>query len=322
MKPWQDEIRQHIERWSAQLGDRHWWPRFVYHFTDVRNAASIITTGYLYSRLEAERLGLMQVDNASPQIIAQTRTEHKQYARLYFRPRTPTQYRNEGIRPTGQRELGGAHCPIPVYFCFGALEVLGQDDTEFSDGNMGSDRAQHRCDREFFLSIPFSLVFHHGPIPPSEVQEVKFRRHAEVLVPHGLALTPDLKFVVCRSVAERQTLLHLLPPELRATWAPTIRLGHQGLFERKWTYVEDVLAVGDSVVFTFNPSTQTAGPFQVSFIYTERGGHVSREWHGQRPTVNSRLRFRVPGASQGTAQLRLDEALAFAGPLIFKELPF
>lgn len=322
MKPWRDEIRQHIEGWSGRLGDRHWWPRYVYHFTDVCNAASIITTGYLYSRDEAERLELMQVDNASPQIIAQTRPQHKRYARLYFRPRTPTQYRNEGIRPRDQRELGGAHCPIPVYFCFDALEVLAQDDTEFSDGNMGSDWAQHRCDREFFLGIPFRLVFHHGAIPPNSVQDVVFRRNAEVLVPDRLALTPGLSFVACRSAAERQTLLHLLPQGLRSAWAPSSRLGHQGLFERKWTYVEEVLAIGDSVIFAFNPSTKTPGPFQVSFTYTELGSRVAREWHGVGHKLNNRLRFKVPGASRGTAQLRLDDDLAFAGPLIFEDIPF
>jgi len=264
----------------------------------------------------------MRVDNASPQIIAQTRTQHLRYVRLYFRPRTPTQYRNEGIRPRDQRQLGGAHCPIPVYFCFDALAVLAQDDTEFSDGNMGSDLAQHSGEREFFLNIPFNLVFHHGAIPPNAVQEVVFRRNAEVLVPDKLALKPGLKFVACRSAAERQTLLHLLPVQLRRTWASTIRLGEQGLFERRWTYVEEALPMADSVVFAFNPNTKTPGPFEVSFTYTENGSRVARDWHGVRDKVNGRLRVSLPGASLGAAQLRLDEALAFAGTLIFEEVPF
>ena len=137
MKPWKADFGRHIERWSARLGNLEWWPRYVYHFTDVHNAASIIQSGCLYSREEAVRRGLMRVDNASLEIIKQTRPEHLKYARLYFRPRTPTQYRNEGIRPISQRELG-AHCPIPIYFCFDALTVLAQNDTEFSDGNMAS----------------------------------------------------------------------------------------------------------------------------------------------------------------------------------------
>jgi len=125
VKSWADEIQRHIETWASRLGLLRWWPRYVYHFTDVHNAASIIRSGYLYSRAEAEQRGLMKVDNASPEIIQRTRPEHLQYVRLYFRPRTPTHYRNEGIRPINQRKLV-AHCPIPVYFCLDALTVLGR----------------------------------------------------------------------------------------------------------------------------------------------------------------------------------------------------
>lgn len=322
MKPWHDEIRQHIDEWSARLGNRHWWPRYVYHFTDVRNAASIIKTGLLYCRAEAERLGLMEVDNASPQIIGRTRAEHLEYARLYFRPQTPTQYDNEGIRPESRRELGGAHCPIPIYFCFDALGVLTDDETVFSDGNMGSTRVLYSGARDFFVQIPFELVFHHGPFSQQSRDEVVFRRHAEVLVPHSLSLDTRLRFIAARSAAERRTLLHLLPPNLRPSWDSRIRLGEQGLFERKWTFVEDAVTVGDSVVFSFNPSTMTPGPFRVSFSYTERGRTVAREWQGVRERLDDRLSFRVSGAVTGAVQLRLDDALAFAGTVIFEEVPF
>lgn len=322
MKPWADDIERHIRTWSAQLGNRHWWPRYVYHFTDVCNAASIVQTGYVYSRAEAERLDLMQVDNASPEIIGRTRPEQLDYVRLYFRPRTPTQYRNEGIRPEGQRELGGAHCPIPVYFCFDALATLAQDDTEFSDGNMASAGARHSCERDFFFNIPFRLVFHHGAIPPNAVEEVKFRRHAEVLVRHRLPLNPGLRFIACRSAPERQTLLHLLPEDMRNRWAPRIRLGEQDLFERRWTFAEEVVVVGESVVFRFNPNTRTPGPFNVTFTYVERGQATPQRWQGQRARLGDDLRVRVRGASCGTVRLELDDSLAFAGTLFFDEIPF
>ncbi|MCD6344337.1 MAG: DUF4433 domain-containing protein [Anaerolineae bacterium] len=321
MKPWADEIQHHIETWANRLGPLCWWPRYVYHFTDVRNAASIIRSGHLYSRAAAEQRGLMKVDNASPEIIQRTRPEHLQYARLYFRPRTPTQYCNEGIRPIGQRKLG-AHCPIPVYFCFDALTALASDETEFSDGNMGSQRARHSSERDFFLSIPFHLVFHNRWFTPEEHDEIIFRRNAEVLVSDSLPLDPALKFVACRSAAERQTLLHLLPADLDHRWAPRIRLGEQGLFERKWTYVEEVVTMNDEVIFRFNPNTQTPGPFQVSFSYREAGEGPERRWEGKQVTLNNRLRIRVPDAVWGTAILHLDGDLTFAGSLTFEETPF
>ena len=323
MKPWADEIQFHIETWAARLGPLSWWPRYVYHFTDLNNAASIIQSGCLYSRAEVERRGLMRVDNASSEIILQTRPEHLNYVRLYFRPRTPTQYRNEGIRPINQRELGGAHCPVPVYFCFDAPTVLAQDDTEFSDGNMASAWVSHSGERDFFLSIPFHLVFHNRAIiPPEDAREITFRRNAEVLAPGSLSLDPALKFIACRSAAERQTLLHLLPPNLRRQWPPRIRLGEQGLFERKWTYVEEAITVDGEVVFRFNPNTRTPGPFQVTFSYREAGRGPERTWAGERAELNSLLRIRVPDAVWGTVTLHLDDALAFAGTLTFEEIPF
>ncbi|NOK63725.1 MAG: DUF4433 domain-containing protein [Chloroflexi bacterium AL-W] len=114
MKTWHKRIERHIEEWSVRLGNRKWWPKYIYHFTDVNNAVQIITTGYLYSHAECEKQGIMVVDNASPEIINQTRLDYLNYVRLYFRPRTPTQYRNEGIRPFSKRELD-AHCPIPNF---------------------------------------------------------------------------------------------------------------------------------------------------------------------------------------------------------------
>ena len=322
MKPCVDEIQRHIKIWAARLGPLSWWPRYVYHFTDVRNAASIIQSGHLYSRAGAERRDLIKIDNASPEIIQQTRPEHLEYVRLYFRPRTPTQYRNEGIRPINQRELGGAHCPMPVYFCFDALTVLALDRTEFSDGNMGSARASHSAERDFFLSIPFHLVFHNRWFMPDERDEIVFRRNAEVLVPDSLPLDPALKFIACRSAAERQTLLHLLPASLRRQWPSRIRLGEQGLFERKWTYVEEVVTVDDKAIFRFNPNTRTPGPFQVSFSYREASEGSERTWEGEQAALIDHLRIRVPGAVWGTVTLHLDDALAFAGPLTFEEIPF
>jgi hypothetical protein len=321
VKPWSDEIRSHIETWATRLGPLGWWPRYVYHFTDVQNAASIIQTGQLCSRAEAERLGLMKVDNASPEVIQQTRPEHLDYVRLYFRPRTPTQYRNEGIRPMNQRELGGAHCPIPVYFCFDAMTVLTLDETEFSNGNMGSAWAAHSSERDFFFSIPFHLVFHNRWFTPDERDQVIFHRNAEVLVSDSLSLNPELKFIACRSAAERQTLLHLLSADLARQWAPRIRLGEHGLFERHWTFVEEVVVVDNRVIFRFNPNTRTPGPFEVAFSYRESGTGPARTWQGIQTTLNRHLSLRISGALRGTATLHLDDALAFAGPLTLEEIP-
>lgn len=322
MKAGSADIQKHIQDWSAKLGNLSWWPRYVYHFTDVQNAAQIIQNGFLYCRTEVERQSLMQVDNASPEVIQQTNPEYFDYVRLYFRPRTPTQFRNEGIRPLNQRELGRAHCPVPVFFCFDALTVLSLDETKFSNGNMGSPRVAYGDDQIFFFSIPFDLVFHNRWFSTHERDEIIFRRNAEVLVPEKLALEPVLKFIACRSVAERQTLLSLLPLGVANRWLSRIRIGTSDLFERHWTYVEEVTVVDDRVIFRFNPNTRTPGPFEVRFSYQEDGTDHERFWQGRKNRLNTILSFKLAGARWGTVSLHLDNALAFTGLILLEEIPF
>lgn len=79
--------------------ERQWWPDYFYHFTDVHNAVSIIESGWIYSRTQAQAKDIMVNDNASRVVIDMTGDEKKTYGRLYFRPLTPTQYHNEGYKP-------------------------------------------------------------------------------------------------------------------------------------------------------------------------------------------------------------------------------
>ena len=116
---------------------RGWWPDYLFHFTDIQNAVSILKTGALFSRLEAQNRNLMDTDNASQEILGSTDNEWKDHVRLYFRPRTPTQYRNEGFRPQEQR-WQGAHCPVPIYFLFDSRAVLSHVDSQFTDGNLAA----------------------------------------------------------------------------------------------------------------------------------------------------------------------------------------
>ena len=322
MKPWHDDIRQQIDTWSKRLGPLKWWPRFVYHFTDVHNAVSILESGALYSRQEAQRRGVMTVDCASPDVIANTRDEHLRFVRLYFRPKTPTQYRNEGIRPQNSRPLGGAHCAIPIFSCFDAFAVLAADETLYSDGNMASPRTRFGSERAIFNSIPFGHVFHEGYFPQEQRVDIILRRNAEVLIPDELPLEPTLKFVACRSLPERKTLLHLLSPDVRERWDPSVRFGHQGLFERKWTYVEEVVTLDDSLEFRFNPNSEIPGPFSVTVRYTEACSERPRTWEGQMENLSDRARFRIAGAPRGFVTLILDDAVAFGGPVTFEDIPF
>ena len=112
------------------------------------------------------------------------------------------------------------------------------------------------------------------------------------------------------------------PDGLASRWLSRIRLGEPGLFERQWTYVEEVVTVGKRVIFRFNPNTKTPGPFEVTFSYQEDGTETVRTWKGEKDHLNASLSFRISGAKWGTATLILDDSLAFAGLLLFEEIPF
>ena len=101
------------ESLSSQFqGAQNWWTKYLFHFTDITNALSILGHKALLSRNEAQRLGLMKNDNANDDVIARTSEEHKNYARLYFAPSTPTQYNNEGFKPKSSIQY---NCPIDCF---------------------------------------------------------------------------------------------------------------------------------------------------------------------------------------------------------------
>ncbi|MCA9656001.1 MAG: DUF4433 domain-containing protein [Myxococcales bacterium] len=210
-RPDQHRLRQHVERWSTELArqGRHWWPNFGYHFTNVDNAARILNDGAIFSRGRCLRDRRLATDSASASVIANTPSSHQEMVRLYFRPRTPTQYHNEGIREPSQRQFQEAHCAVPIFFCFDLVGLLSEPSTQFSNGNMARAGVLHGADLALFDAIPFDLVYHDAPVSPSVKDRVVFHRHAEILVPDSLPLRPHLTAIACRSEAERQTLVNM-----------------------------------------------------------------------------------------------------------------
>ena len=246
---------------------RSWWPDYLFHYTDILNAAKILMTGALLSRNEASKLRLMRIDNASQDIIADTDDELKNYVRLYFRPRTPTQYNNEGFRPVTARSRQ-SHCPVPIYFLFYSEPILSRADSQFTYGNLKSARETFNSASDF-EKIPFQSVYHLGPFEPHERNAIVFHRHAEVIVPGQLDLGA-LRYIVCRSQAEYETFLHLLPASIRRHWRNRIGLGNRmNLFDKHWTYVQSVDLSSTRTVFRFNTPSRTPGPFHANASFTD-----------------------------------------------------
>src|SRR4051812_18287056 len=118
MKPDTEEFKALLEELSRKkwLGKpQKIWLKYSFHFTDVRNAAKILEQGVILSRARLESANADFVDIASSEVIQMTAGNVKDHVRLYFRPRTPTQFRMEGIRPRSEI-WKQSHCPVPVFF--------------------------------------------------------------------------------------------------------------------------------------------------------------------------------------------------------------
>lgn len=145
VKPDANRIEEFLDRLSnedwVRRSERRWWPKFVFHYTDIRNAVSILEDEHLYSRKHLERTGKPLVSSGSSSVLAGTNTSVKDCVRLYLRPKTPTQYYAEGIYSEdalSSSKFPDAHCPVLVFFLFDSVEVLTRNDCLFSDKGLGS----------------------------------------------------------------------------------------------------------------------------------------------------------------------------------------
>ncbi|TSA55823.1 MAG: DUF4433 domain-containing protein [Planctomycetaceae bacterium] len=319
-KPWHPKIKDHIEQWTGSLSGHSWWPKYVYFFTDLRNAVSILEKGCLLSRDRAQYLEVIEVNGASPEIISKTEEERFKFVRLYYRPRTPTQYRCEGIRPSDDR-WQDAHCPVPVFFLFDAYEVMSQRDAQYSDGNMASPSARYGPKERDFKRIPFKKVFHSGRYNTMVDSDIKFHRNAELLIPEKLALQNNLKYIACRSHAERQSLLYLLPRPLQKQWRNLIRIGDSSMYERQWAYVNTVETDHREITFHFNPNSQHTGQFEAT-IYLR---FPSGEERPIKKSIDAKNPFTIKmeeDAEEIEVEFWLDDALAYHNNLLISDVPF
>jgi hypothetical protein len=322
LKPDADRIMGRLQtlRSEAWLGQaRSWWPDFLFHVTDVQNAAKILAAGQLLSRARCETTGAMAVDNASERVLGGTDPSWKEFVRFYFRPKTPFQYQTEGFRPIGSRGSLDAYCPMPIVFLFDAPALLGRADSRFSDGNLAVAQPNVGDDAVFFESLPFQQIYHDSWLTEEEKRSVVYHRHAEVIVPDRLDLSA-LRRIWCRSPAEQETLRSLVSDD---TWSRIAdRVGSSSrpnLFYRQWTFVEAVVLSATQIEIRLNPWSRTPGPFVARIDRVdERSGEIG-SWTDQAFSSEEYKHALVldPALSDPdprySVRLWLDERLAYAG---------
>jgi hypothetical protein len=215
----------------------------------MENAVKILLDGNLRSRRDPSNLHPRDVAATG---VIDNQTHAHDFVRLYFRPRTPTQWHIEGIRKADECRHGlNSHAPMLIMIVFDARRVLTRNEICFCDRNMQRNDAEIGGTEEYFSRIPFEKVYHEGSI--CDDFSITAHRCAEVLTPSPLPLADTLQWIYCRTSAERETLLYMLGNE-RSKWSSKVLVSSDLLlFERRFVFVEDVSLSEKGLIFKLNP---------------------------------------------------------------------
>jgi hypothetical protein len=190
-------------------------------------------------------------DVAAPGVI-DARVHAHDRVRLYFRPKTPTQWHIEGIRKAGECSYGDCtHAAVLFMFVVDSKAVLTLPDVSFSDQNMQLASTQPGTDETYFSNIPFEKVFSEGGTGGDRTYTDA--RCAEVLSTSPLDLHSHLKAIYCRSDPERETLMYLLGDN-RRKWEKLCHVSDAlKVFQKNYTFVQELRLTNDGVIFRLNP---------------------------------------------------------------------
>jgi len=109
-------------------------------------------------------------------------------------------------------------------------------------------------------------IFHVGWFSQDSKASIISHRNAEIVIPDELDLS-TLKFIYCRTPAEKETLLYLLPERVRRLWSPRIVVATSAdLFIRDRVFVDRVDLEADGMAVHFSPEAKTPGPFDLKVV--------------------------------------------------------
>ena len=316
----------HIRDWEQKLKGqayphREKWPGHLFHHTPLGNAVGILMSGQMLSRRDSAQVRTLDV--AATGVIDNSQRAHR-FVRLYFRPRTPTQYRIEGVQKASDHQYGNnAHAPVLVMFVLDAHRVLSLDGVFFSDANMQTGAIENSTEC-FFKNIPFSKVYHEGGIGWD--RNINSHRCAEVLAPSPMRLDDKLRWIYCRSEAERATLIAALGKNAMVWGKKIIISDDLKVFEKRFAFVDKVLLTNEGVIFRLNPRSD-AKPIAVSLEVRDAAGKVSVRMN------TTELSAAPPKASAWQVKAKLRSSLykvvitlkghqAYSSTLMLDDVPF
>lgn len=201
----------------------------MWHFTDINNMANILNTLKIESKNKAMHNGNMVNDNSAT-IVNNEKTSDwvHDYARFYLRPKTPTQYRNEGIYPENLEDIRKskkdfyrlynregeiwinkpAHLPIPIFIGFDLKKALMCNKAIMTRSSLATHKylkVDEAVDANFnSFSENINDIYKEG------YADNKIK-HTEVIVRDGYEFSKkDIVKIVVRTEIERLMLLTML----------------------------------------------------------------------------------------------------------------
>lgn len=282
------------------LAENQWWTHFLFYYDDVERIARILEKGSIRPPYDRNR--------------RQKRWEH--CVKLNFRPRTPDLFGAEGIRPKSKRMA--KHSGVPVYLLFDLAAIITLPLARFSDGDVFQTMKTFKA-AAAFRDLPFDLIYHDGPFPKDQRDEIISARKAQVILPESKSLKLDhLRYIWCRSVAEYETLSHLLPENVWREWGDriTARTDYE-LFNRNWAYVDTATLSAEGALFTFHVGQEA--PKDIAFAVSAEIISANEErcvidLENASPRDDLALDFTGKNiVAPYTIRLSLDNSLAYAG---------
>ncbi len=140
---------------EAQNSD---WTGYIYHYTHLENAVSILRDQTLKSR------HLLQTNNfkdsSAYDFMSQTDDQVNHYVRFYFRPLTLTQFHNENL---GSEKINNytPMCPVPIFFCINLRAIFNIPNLiwKVSLGDMSKHRSEYDCTLDVIKQFDFCGLF-------------------------------------------------------------------------------------------------------------------------------------------------------------------
>lgn len=284
-------------RTESWLGARSWWPYFLFYFTDLQSAVSILQDDELRSPFEQG---------------ADLNTRWDKFVQLYFRPRTPDLFGAEGFRAANQHTPPN-YAPIPVYLLFELESVLCHPESRFSEGKPQKTKKTYKTPT-YFKEMAFEEIYHDSWIPKDQKEEIMRLREAQVIVPERLGLE-SLQVIWVRSAAEYETLRSLLPEAVWKRWRDKVTARRDyHLFHHKRAYVEQAILQADQARLRFNPCQQSAdcNGFRASVRVQFASGR-QLDWQDEAFSAENDLLLQLPPEGDYALQLWLDDDLAYSG---------